>query len=407
MKKQQNFSTPFGVLLLILVFAGIFISVSRPKPKEVALLTKPEVAEIPVKAPAEMPAPVMPQEAPKPVAEIVKPKAPVVAPKPKAPVEIVKPKPPAEIIKPKPAAEIVKPKAPVEAPKPKPAVEAPKPKPVEKKVIAEAPKPKPKFSIMQIFRPKPKPPVVAPAPKPPVAPVVAQLPKPMPPVEIPVTIKGRIAIVIDDFGYNRNNLPILDRIKYPITAAVLPNLSYSKDMASRLNKRGFEIILHLPMQPHGPQALEKNTITTTMDASNIKNILDRDLGAISFAKGVNNHMGSLATEDPRVMGDVFKELEGRHLYYLDSFVTPESVCSAKAREMNIAFAQRDIFLDNEDDPEYIKQQIYKLKGVVEKQGYAIGIGHDRKNTLQVLSEVMPELEKEGYRFVPLSELVRK
>lgn len=404
MKKHQNFPTPFGVLLLIAVLVGVFIFVSKPKPKEAVLPVKPEVAVAPVKTIAEAPKPVIIKEAPKKPVEIVKP-APtpgIIAAKP--PVEAPKPKPPPEIVKPKPQVEIVKPKIVAEAPKPKPPVEIAKPKvpekpkPVEKKVAAQAPKPKPKFSIFQFFKPKPKP----------VAPVEVALPKPKPPVpEITIPIKGRIAIVIDDFGYNKNDLSIIDQLKYPITTAILPNLPYSKEMANQLHRRGFEIILHLPMQPHGPQAQEKNTIMTSMDDSSIKNILDRDLGAISFAKGVNNHMGSLATEDPRVMGDVFKELNERHLYFLDSYVTPKTVCSSKAREMNIGFAQRDVFLDNQEDPEYIKGQVYKLRDIAREQGYAIGIGHDRKNTLEVLSKVMPELEKEGYKFVTLSELVRK
>jgi polysaccharide deacetylase 2 family uncharacterized protein YibQ len=39
-------------------------------------------------------------------------------------------------------------------------------------------------------------------------------------------------------------------------------------------------------------------------------------------------------------------------------------------------------------------------------GQAIGIGHDRKITLEVLKEVMPSIEKEGYKFVFVSELIR-
>lgn len=372
MKKQQNFSTPFGVLLLIVVLVGVFIFVSRPKPKEVTL-------------PIEAVKPVIPKEAPIPTAEIIKPKP---------PAEIVKPKPPAEIVKPKPPVEIVKPKAPVEALKPK---VPEKPKPIEKKVVAEVPKPKPKFSIFQIFKPKPKPVPVVPAP-------VLVVP-PKLPAEVPV--KGKIAIVLDDWGYNKNNMSIIDEIKYPITAAVLPNLSYSKEMAIQLHKRGYEIILHLPMQPHGPQVQEKNTITTSLDDSSIRNIVNRDLNSLSYAKGINNHMGSLATEDPRVMEVVFMELNKRHLYFLDSYVTPKTVCSQLASKMDVPFAQRDIFLDNQEDPEYIRQQIYKLKDVVKSQGYAIGVGHDRKITLEVLSKVMPELEKEGYKFVPLSDVVKK
>jgi len=221
-----------------------------------------------------------------------------------------------------------------------------------------------------------------------------------------VKIKGRIAIVIDDWGYNLNNFKIVEEIKHPFTAAVLPNLASSVKVAKELNARGFEVILHLPMQPHGKNHLEKNTIRLISSEQEIKDIVGRDLENIVYAKGISNHMGSEATEDARVMGIVFSEIKKRNLYFLDSFVSNKSVCEKLARKSGLPFAKRDIFLDNQQDPLYIKAQIIKLKKKARMQGYAIGIGHDRKNTLLVLKEVMPQIEKEGYKFVLVSDLVK-
>lgn len=224
--------------------------------------------------------------------------------------------------------------------------------------------------------------------------------------EIPVKIKGKIAIVIDDWGYNLNNLRIVEDIRYPLTASILPNLNYSYRVAQELKKRGFEIILHLPMEPYEKYRLEKNTVTVSLDESAIKDIIKKDLSNIVYAKGISNHMGSRATSDSRIMGIVFKELKKRRLYFLDSFVVPKSVCSKLAGKMDLPFAKRDVFLDNKDNPEYIQQQINKLKLKALTHGQAIGIGHDKKNTLEILKESMPELEKEGYKFVFVSELVK-
>jgi polysaccharide deacetylase 2 family uncharacterized protein YibQ len=221
-----------------------------------------------------------------------------------------------------------------------------------------------------------------------------------------IPIKARIAIVIDDWGYNLNNLHMLDEIKYPLTASVLPHLSYSREVAEELHKRGIEVILHLPMEPHEKYRLEKNTIMTSFDENTILDILGQDLSSIAYAKGISNHMGSRATEDEKTIRIIFKELKKRHLYFLDSFVSSKTVCSDLAHKMNLGFAKRDVFLDNNSDPQYIRQQIHKLKLRAKSNGQAIGIGHDRKSTLEVLKEVMPELEKEGYRFVFVSELVR-
>ncbi len=222
----------------------------------------------------------------------------------------------------------------------------------------------------------------------------------------PAVIKGKIAIVIDDWGYNLNNLSLLDQIKYPLTIAVLPNLNYSQAVAKELHQRGFQIILHLPLEPHEKLRLEKNTIMTSMDESTISNILKQDLSSIVNPAGVSNHMGSRATEDPRIIGVIFRELKRRKLYFLDSLVSSESVCFDLAQKMHLGFAKRDIFLDNTEEPEYIKNQIYKLKARARVYGQAVGIGHDRKVTLEVLKEAMPVLEKEGYKFVFVSELVK-
>jgi polysaccharide deacetylase 2 family uncharacterized protein YibQ len=224
--------------------------------------------------------------------------------------------------------------------------------------------------------------------------------------KIPLAVQGRIAIVLDDWGYNNNNLEILGQIKYPFTASILPNLNYSRQVAEELHARGFEIILHLPMEPNEKYRLEKNTIMTSLDDKTITKIIDLDLKSITYAVGVSNHMGSAATQDPRTMAIVFKELKNKHVFFLDSFVTPKSVCSALSTKIGIGFARRDVFLDNIEEAEYIKGQIYKLKSRAKTKGYAIGIGHDRRITLEVLREVMPQLEKEGYKLVFLSELVR-
>lgn len=226
------------------------------------------------------------------------------------------------------------------------------------------------------------------------------------PEPAPVRPKARIAIVLDDWGYNLDNLQVLEQIKYPLTVAMLPNLSYSRSVAEAMRTQEREIILHLPMEPHEKYRLEKNTLSTAMDAKTMKNILEKDLASVLYARGVSNHMGSLATEDAGMMETLFGELKQKRLYFLDSFVTPKSVCRRIAGKMNLGFAKRDVFLDNKTEAEYIKEQIYKLKLAAKARGYAVGIGHNRNATLEVLLEVMPQLAREGYEFVFVSDLLR-
>jgi uncharacterized protein len=222
---------------------------------------------------------------------------------------------------------------------------------------------------------------------------------------VPVT-RGTIAIVLDDWGYNLSNLPVIEEIPYPLTIAVLPNLAYSQKVASALHEKGFEIILHCPMEPLQKVPLEKNTILTAMNSQTIKSILDNNLSIFPYMRGISNHMGSRVTEDTRTMQIIMSELKSKKLYFLDSFVTSGSVAESEAFRSGVSFVKRDIFLDNQADPQYIRQQILKLASRARQHGYAVGIGHDRKNTLEVLRQVMPEVAREGYRFVYLSELVK-
>ncbi|MDP2766649.1 MAG: divergent polysaccharide deacetylase family protein [Candidatus Methanoperedens sp.] len=217
---------------------------------------------------------------------------------------------------------------------------------------------------------------------------------------------GRIAIVIDDWGYSLNNLLIIEQIKQPLTCAILPGLKNSNLVMQKLNSLCFEIILHLPMEPKEKYHLENNTITLGMDAGEIENIFEKDLSSVAFAKGISNHMGSRITEDKKASAMVMAEAKKRKLYFFDSFVTNKSVCPALAKQIKIRFAKRDVFLDNQNDFEYIKRQLIKLKNLAGRHGTAIGIGHDRQNTLLVLKEMLPSLEKEGYKFVFLSQVVQ-
>ena len=185
-----------------------------------------------------------------------------------------------------------------------------------------------------------------------------------------VPSKGKIAIVLDDFGYNMNNLPLLKFIKEPLTVSILPNLAYSQTVAEKLSALGFEVILHLPLEPKEKYRLEKDTILISMKEQKIRGILSRALENVPFVKGVSNHMGSRATEDERTMSIILDELKKRKLYFLDSLVTGASVCSSLSKKIGVRFAQRNIFLDNEQDADYIKQQLDKLKNKAERLGQA-------------------------------------
>ncbi len=218
---------------------------------------------------------------------------------------------------------------------------------------------------------------------------------------------ARIVIVLDDFGYNMNNLDALYGINTPLTISVLPNLAYSKRISEEAGTKKLEVILHLPLEPKSDkERIESGTIMTDMAPKEVRTILANALADVPGAKGVSNHMGSKATEDRDLMKVIFDDLNKRRLYFLDSLTADDSVCAEVAAKSKIRIATRNVFLDNESDEGYIENQIRRTAEIAAKTGSAVGIGHDRPATVRVLARIIPELKNDGFQFVYLSEIVK-
>ncbi|MFH2068476.1 MAG: divergent polysaccharide deacetylase family protein [Candidatus Omnitrophota bacterium] len=227
---------------------------------------------------------------------------------------------------------------------------------------------------------------------------------PFPPVSRPD--KPQAAIILDDFGYDLNNLERVRELYLPVTISVLPNLKASRQTADLARAAGFEVMLHLPLSPRKSVRLEKETISPEMSTDEIRQQIEKNLSSVGPVSGVNNHMGSLATADPVLIKEVLSNLKGRDLFFVDSITSPNSVAFKTARELGIKAAHRDVFLDNESDPEYIRGQIRELIQKALKNGRAIGIGHNRPETITTIKEMLPEFEKAGVSLVPVSRLVK-
>ncbi|MFH1655951.1 MAG: divergent polysaccharide deacetylase family protein [Candidatus Omnitrophota bacterium] len=225
---------------------------------------------------------------------------------------------------------------------------------------------------------------------------------------IPRIKKAKIAIVIDDWGYNRRNLDFVKEVDFPVNLSILPFLPHSKEIANEAKSNNLEIILHLPLEPHEYRrvGLEKKMILTNMSQEKVNQIIEDALKSVPYCKGISNHMGSKATEDEGLMKIIFDEMKRKRLYFLDSFVTPESVCAELSKKMKLKFAKRSIFLDNEADPYYIRGQLMSLLDAAARDGQAIGIGHDRKLTLEIIKEFVPKIDKKKIEIVFVSDLVQ-
>ena len=241
---------------------------------------------------------------------------------------------------------------------------------------------------------------------------VTALPYKAPPVPVRKApgSAGKIAFVLDDWGYTARNCKYLQAIQAPLAIAILPNLRHSDDIAQCAGKAGKDTMLHLPLEPyHNNDSYPENyLITTNMRPSLVVKLLEDALRKMPYVQGVNNHMGSRATENKPLMTLIFKHLKKHGLFFVDSMTSPNhSICAETAAEIHLPFAQRDVFLDNINTREEIKKQILVLAERARKKGYAVAIGHDRELTLRVLQEEIPVLQTEGFEIVRVKDLVKK
>ncbi len=216
-----------------------------------------------------------------------------------------------------------------------------------------------------------------------------------------------VAIIIDDMGYHEKIGSELLALPMNLTFSFLAAAPFTRELEEQAFQAGRIILLHLPMEPKskdwdpGPGAL-----LTGQDAKQQEIIFYQNIQAVPHAVGVNNHMGSLYTEDRAAMDDLMQLLRKQGLFFIDSFTTADSQGLAAARAANVPTARRHIFLDNVHSPDRVCKQLEKLVLSAEEKGWAIGIGHPNEATLSALTTCRGRL-LERVDLVGVQELVMK
>ena len=219
--------------------------------------------------------------------------------------------------------------------------------------------------------------------------------------------KGRIAIIIDDFGY-RNDF-VTDgflSLDADLTYAVIPGHEHSYFFGEKAKVAGYEVIVHMPMENTGKTYGEEEfVLKTDMDGATIERRIRSAFSQIPSAVGMNNHQGSKATADQRVMSSIARTLKDKNKFFVDSRTTIETIGETTMKIFDVPTASRNVFLDNDDEEEKITQQLMKLVRKAEEDGFSIGIGHVKPKTLNVLKKNIPKLKKEGYKFEFVSKML--
>jgi uncharacterized protein len=216
----------------------------------------------------------------------------------------------------------------------------------------------------------------------------------------------KLAIILDDLGNDPQVAEEIFGMPYPLTISILPNHEHSQEIAQEAERRGYQVMLHLPMQAVATEKPEAQELRPGMPAREVSKLVNQFLEDIPGAVGVNNHQGSEATSDPALMRELMPVLRDHHLFYIDSRTTAATVAYEAAQRSRVPSAFRNVpFLDDVTEVGAVRRQLeLALRGAREK-GEAVAIGHPHPATLQALREVLPNAESEGVHLTFASELV--
>jgi len=221
------------------------------------------------------------------------------------------------------------------------------------------------------------------------------------------TVSGpRLAIILDDVATDPAAVDAIFALHYPLTLSILPNHPRSTQIAQEAHRRGYQVMLHLPMESLAHETRESQELRPGMPTAEISSQLNSMLASVPYAAGINNHQGSLATSDPRLMAGLMPLLRTHNLFFIDSRTTAATVAYDAAQSAGVPCAFRNVpFLDDVLELGAIRRQLDLAAKDAREKGQAIAIGHPHPETLRALTEFLPQAEAQGVHLVHASDLV--
>lgn len=223
---------------------------------------------------------------------------------------------------------------------------------------------------------------------------------------------GKLAVIIDDFGSGREGIKEMMALKKHMTFAVMPFSPHSKEDAKNAHKKGFEVIVHLPMEPNygnlswvGPRP-----ILAGMERDEVQIIVRDSFEDVPFAVGANIHMGSKASAEKNIVSAILDIIKEKNMYFVDSRTAYHPIGKMMAKAKGVRCYDNNVFLDGQKPKSFIKDRLSLAAKIAKKRGYAIAIGHvgveGGKVTAEAIREMLPEFARQNIELVFVSELGR-
>lgn len=234
-----------------------------------------------------------------------------------------------------------------------------------------------------------------------------QAPQPARPAEMkysgPVPL---LALIVDDGGGQMEYTKRVAALDMPLTWSIIPYQRYSKETAVLAASKGVPYLLHLPMQAEVDKDSSQYIIGKGMSADLVRQKTAAALDSLPGAIGLNNHRGSLATADARLMAPVMAELKRRGLIFVDSRTSGKSVAYAAALSAGVEALQNRGFLDNTADKNAIAARFREIVKNAQKRGALVVICHFRPSTVMFLEELAKNYKNLPVKLVTAPEMLK-
>ena len=198
------------------------------------------------------------------------------------------------------------------------------------------------------------------------------------------SVKGRakLVLIIDDVA-TFEHASMVKSIGLKITPSIFPATKTHPDTPNIA--RTFEFyMIHLPMQAKHFDSPEIGTLTINESFESMHEKIKKIRRDFPRAKYTNNHTGSRFTSDYDAMDKAYRALIEQGFIFVDSKTIAQTAVARAAKKYNQPYISRDIFLDDDPSASAVRRELVAAVNLAKKRGYAIAIGHPKKNTIAVI-----------------------
>ena len=198
------------------------------------------------------------------------------------------------------------------------------------------------------------------------------------------SVKGRakLVLIIDDVA-TFEHASMVKSIGLKITPSIFPATKTHPDTPNIA--RTFEFyMIHLPMQAKHFDSPEIGTLTINESFESMHEKIKKIRRDFPRAKYTNNHTGSRFTSDYDAMDKAYRALIEQGFIFVDSKTIAQTAVARAAKKYNQPYISRDIFLDDDPSAAAVRRELVAAVNLAKKRGYAIAIGHPKKNTIAVI-----------------------